>query len=46
VAIRSLIARRGGEQNNRSAQRAAKRGDARCTAPNAARVNRKAVLIR
>src|SRR5439155_24085867 len=46
AAIRSLIGRRGGEQNSRSAQRAARRGDARCTAPNAARVNRKAVVIR
>src|SRR3989442_4322989 len=46
AAIRSLTGRRGGEQNSRAAQRAARRGDARCTAPNAARVNRKAVVIR
>src|SRR5881628_3573905 len=41
AAMRSLIARRGGEQKIRAAHRAARSGEARCMAPNAARVSRR-----
>src|SRR5437879_2368270 len=45
AAMRSLIARRGGEQKIRAAHRAARSGEARCMAPNAARVSRRVAVI-
>ena len=44
-AMRSLIGRRGGVQKMRSAHSAARRGEVRCTAPNAARVKRRVALM-